>query len=210
MQWRVVLAVVIVIAAYAIWGAVTSALVPSLYGYSCAQQFFTISCGFPQDTVAASSAYPALVAFLAVLVVALRHFWQSAAAYPFLMLTVLLCAGGVIWDWIAIRPVLLSPKIVNDTINILGALIAASFTLIIALIRREHFSVARLGLAAITSYGLTILSVMAFLELTKGVFGVTELFLLYVIYAFGSFTLHLMTVCGFVANIPSRSTAGVP
>lgn len=207
MQSRVPIAIVLVFAFYAGWAALISALVPGLYGYSCSRQFFTISCAFPQDSVEAGSAYPALIAFLVVAVIAMRLFWRSAAAYPFMILSAALCAGAIIWDWIAVRPVLLSPRIISDTVNILGAVIAASFTLIIVLCRREQFSLARLGVAAAASYGLTILSVTAFIELSRGLFGVTELFLLYVIYAFGSFTVHLMTVCGFVARIPAKSTA---
>ena len=202
MQTRVPIAIGLVFAVYAGWAALMSTLVPGIYGYPCSQQFFTVTCAFPQDSVEANSAYPALVAFLLVAVVALRLFWRSAAAYPFLILSAALCTAAIAWDGIAVRPVLFSPKIINDTINILGAVIAASFTLIIVLARREAFSVGRLAAAALTSYGLTVLSVSAFVELSRGVFGVTELFLLYVIYAFGSFTLHLMTVCGFVAHLP--------
>jgi hypothetical protein len=36
---------------------------------------------------------------------------------------------------------------------------------------------------------------------------VTELFLLYVIYSFGSFTVHLMTLCGFVTPLDPRPIA---
>lgn len=209
MQSRVPIAIGFVLAIYAAWAALMSALVPAIYDYPCSQQFFTVTCAFPQDSVEANSAYPALVAFLLIAVIALRLFWRSATAYPFLILSVALCTGAIAWDWVAVRPVQFSPKIINDTVNILGAVVAASFTLIIVLSRREAFSVGWLTIAALTSYGLTILSVSAFIELSRGVFGVTELFLLYVIYAFGSFTLHLMTVCSFVARIPQavRSAA---
>jgi hypothetical protein len=118
------------------------------------------------------------------------------------MLSAVMCAGAIGWDLIAQRPVLFGPRIINDTINVLGAVIAASLTLLIVLCRKLHFSLPRLSAAILISYGLTAASVTAFIELSFNVFGVTELFLLYVIYAFGSFTLHLMTVCGFVAKLP--------
>jgi hypothetical protein len=34
----------------------------------------------------------------------------------------------------------------------------------------------------------------------------SELFLLYVVYSFGSFTVHLMTVSGFVGSLEQRQT----
>lgn len=209
MPGRVPIAILLVLCGYALWASLTSNLVAGLYGYSCTQQFFTVNCAFPQDSVEARSGYPALLAFLLVVVLGLRLVFRSVAAYPFMMLSAALCTAAIAWDSVAVRPVMFSPKILNDTINILGAVIAASLTLIVVLARREPFSLARLAFATLTSYGLTILSVSAFIELSKGVYGVTELFLLYVIYAFGSFTVHLMTVCGFVSRIPAKNvTAG--
>ena len=201
-QSRVSIALAIIFICYAVWAASTANLLQSIYGTSCSQSFFTVSCDFARDTAVVSLSYPALLVFLLLLAGAARLWWRNSAAYPFLKLSVILCAGAALWDIIAQQPVLFGPKIINDTINVLGAVIAASFTLLIMLCRAVPFSLFRLFQAAAISYGLTALSVAAFVELSLSVFGVTELFLLYVIYAFGSFTLHLMTVCGFVSGLP--------
>lgn len=201
-QTRIPLALGLVFASYALWANLTSWLVPTVYGYSCVQQFFTLSCAFPADRAEVNAGYFVLLGFVLFTAAALRVFWHSTASYPFLMLSAALCTAALGLDIIAQRPVLFGPKIINDTVNVLGAVIAASFTLLIILCRKVSFSLVRLALAVGISYGLTAISVIAFIELSSSVFGVTELFMLYVIYAFGSFTIHLMTVCGFVATLP--------
>lgn len=199
---RVGTALIIAFAAYGIWAALSSAMIGLVYGVECEQRFLTLGCDFPQDSAAATASYPALLVLLAAAAAAIRWRWRSAAAYPFLMLSAALCAGAIVWDMAAGRPILLAPKIINDTINILGTVIAASFALLVILCRGSRFSLARFTAAVAVSYALTLISVIAFVELSGSVFGVTELFLLYVIYAFGSFTVHLMTVCAFVAKLP--------
>lgn len=201
-QSRTLLALSIVFVAYAIWAFATSSLIEAFYGYRCQGNYLTIQCEMPADTVEAAVNYiPLLILFV---VVASLMGWRSpnAVALPFIILTALLCIAVMTWDLIARQPVIHSSKIVNDTINILGAVIAASFALLIVLCRGIAFSLSRLALAAGLSYVLTVASVMSFVELSGIVYGATELFLLYVTYAFGSFTLHLMTVCGFVRRLP--------
>ena len=133
--------------------------------------------------------------------------WQFArhtVAFPFIALISLLCGLAILFDLGAARPIINAPKIINDTINILGAVIAASFALILIIVRREPFSLSRLAWAIVISFSIKTLSATAFLELRIGVYGATELFLLYLVYAFGAFTLHLMTVSGFVSTISMR------
>ncbi len=200
-QARLAAALVVAFTAYGAWAALTSAMISAVYGVDCRQQYFRIACDFSNDAVAASASYPAMLALLLAAVAAVHWRWRSASAYPFLMLSAALCGGALAWDMAASQPVLLAPKIINDTINILGTVIAASFTLLVILCRRTDFPLGSFALAVLASYTLTLVSVIAFVELSSSVFGVTELFLLYVIYAFGSFTVHLMTVCGFVAKL---------
>lgn len=204
-QLRIVFAIAMVFAIYAAWAGAVAHLVTYIFGYDCVQSFLSVRCALPQDVAAITPAYALLGLFLLGFALLLRGPWKHSAPYPFLMLSLVLCALALLWDLVSVRPILSGAKIVNDTINVLGAVIAASFTLLIIICRRQAFSLGRLALATVTSYGLTIVSIAAFIALSSSIFGVTELFLLYVIYAFGSFTLHLMTVCRFVAALPETA-----
>lgn len=200
-QARLLAAFGIAFGGYGLWAALTGAMLGSVYGLPCQQRFFVVACDFANDTTAASASYPAMLALLVAAAALIRWRWRNASAYPFLMLSAALCGGALAWDMAASQPVLLAPKIINDTINILGTVIAASFALLVILCRRIHFPLGGFAVAVAASYALTLISVLAFVELSSSIFGVTELFLLYVLYAFGSFTIHLMTVCGFVSRL---------
>jgi len=206
-QLRTSMALAIIFGIYAASAALTVGLVSSLYGFSCAQSFFTVNCAFPPDSAQVGPNYAVLALFLLVVSLVAVLKWRRAAAYPFFMLSAALCGAALLWDLVAQQPVIHGPKITNDTINILRAVIAASFVLLIILCRGQSYTLSRLSASVATSYALTGLSVIGFVELSESVFGVTELFLLYVMYAFGSFSLHLMTVCGFVAALGTRISA---
>ena len=88
--------------------------------------------------------------------------------------------------------------------SISSSVIAASFFLLLVILRQEQYPLLGLARAAFGSYTIKVLSVTAFIAVREGVYGATELFLLYVVYAFGAFSLHLMTVCGFIAKTAAR------
>ena len=83
-------------------------------------------------------------------------------------------------------------------------MIAASFFLLLVILRHQRYPLLGVARAAFASYSIKVVSVTAFIAVREGIFGATELFLLYVVYAFGAFSLHLMTVCGFIASTAAR------
>ncbi len=208
-QLRLSIALAIVFGTYAASTVGTGVLVQWIYEFDCAQSYFNLQCAFPPDSAHVGPAYPVLALLLLLFAIAAWLFGRKRSAYPFLMFSVALCGAALLWDMLVLKPIIFGPKIINDTINILRAVIAASFVLLLVLCRAEQYSLRKLVTAVVSSYGLTALSVTAFVELSQSVFGVTELFLLYVIYAFGSFSLHLMTVSRFVITFPQRSAGAL-
>lgn len=204
-QTRLLLSILIILAGYALSTAAMMTLGPLLFEYPCAQNVFAAWCALPSDQADHDATYRVFAGFLLLFGISLHFLGRNAAPYPFLALTLWLAALAIVIDLISGRPVINSAKIINDTNNILGAVMAASFTLTVLLIRNQAYSLLRLALAVATSFTVRAASILLFFELSRHVYGVTELFLLYVTYAFGSFTIHLMTICGFVAHTPLKA-----
>lgn len=200
-QRRLVISLLIVMAGYVLSTAATVALISQVYGLSCRQVFLTSSCAFGSDQLVGSDTYLALALAIMALLILAHWRWRETVAYPFLMLIGLLCLAAIAIDTVAGRPVIHAPKVINDTINILGAVIASSFILLLVIIRKHDYSLPSLLIAVAISFAIKTISVSAFVALRGAFFGVTELLLLYIVYAFGSFTLHLMTVSTFVTSL---------
>jgi hypothetical protein len=203
---RLVLALAMVFAGYLVSAEATRLLIETLHHVPCETRFLTTVCAYPADSAASTRGLLWTAAFLCLAGLA-SPFMRRSSAYPFLALTIILCSSAVLWDCIFLRPIIHGPKIINDTLNILGAVIAASFVLVLALVRDRLYSLRRLAIAVAASFGVKTLSSLAYVALSSTLFGVTELFLLYVIYSFGSFTVHLMTLCGFVTPLDPRPIA---
>ena len=201
---RLAIALALVFAAYVASTYATVSLVQSVYGVECVQAFLSSRCTFADDGLVAMPSYIALAAFLAAVLGFTWLLARRTVAFPFIALIALLCGSAILFDVLVARPIIHAPKIINDTINILGAVIAASFALVLIIVRKEPFSLYRLAWAVVVSFTIKTLSATAFLELRIGVYGATELFLLYLVYAFGAFTLHLMTVSTFVSTLALR------
>jgi len=180
-QQRLLTALVIILFGLALSTAATNALMTAAYGVSCTRAFFTSHCAFGPDRVLAPDAYRALGLFLVALLgfVQLRH--RAAVAYPFLMLIGGLCLTALVLDLMLGNPIIHAAKVINDTLNILGAVIAASFVLLLVILRNQPYSLARLGWAVLLSFAIKALSATAFVELRGAVFGITELLLLYIV-----------------------------
>lgn len=204
-QHRLVAALFIVMAGYALSTAATNALIRGVYGIACHQAFLTSQCAFGPDTALGADAYSVLGLFLVIVLGLAQWRWRHTVAYPFLMLIGLLCVAALALDMALGNPIIHAAKVINDTLNILGAVIASSFILLLVILRNQPYSLAALAWAVLMSFAIKTLSVTAFVELRGAVFGITELLLLYIVYAFGAFTLHLMTVSSFVAGLAPRA-----
>lgn len=205
-QQRFLVAVMIVLTGYALSIGATDALIGQLYQIPCQQHFLAGQCAFHADQATLSPTYGAIAVLVAVMMVMLLARWRTSMAFPFLMLMGTLCLLAVAVDVTSNRSIINAPKVINDTINILGAVIAGSFVLLLLILRQQAYSLVALARAVFLSFAIKTLSVTAFIELSGSVFGVTELLLLYLVYAFGGFTLHLMTVSTFVSRVEPPSS----
>lgn len=201
-QLRLIASLLIVFAFYSVSTLVTAALVPKIYGFACTANFLSVSCAFPKDTIGPVQSYALLAALVTTVLVVFRFFGRGSILYPFLTMMGIICLGTLGFDVLFQQPVINSPKIINDTINILGAVIAASFVLLLVILRHQPYGLPSLVRAAAISYGVKIVSVTFFIAVSRDIYGATELFLLYIVYAFGSFSLHLMTISGFIGTTP--------
>jgi hypothetical protein len=200
-QSRLILAITTILAGYVASTFATTWLIGQVYSIHCVQTFLTSQCNFRSDEVVSPSRLIVLATFVLSGMSAIFIWGRRTVAYPFLMLLGSLCLAALMLDFVSGRPVIHASKIINDTLNILAAVIASSFILLLVIIRKQPYSMAALLCAVVISFAIKTMSATAFLEVRGGVFGVTELFLLYIVYAFGAFTLHLMTVSGFVGRM---------
>lgn len=207
-QARLLSALALILGAYILSAHLTAALIQAVNGVPCDARFLSAVCTYPDDSAVVGQGPFWLSVFLCVAGLASLRFRKSSI-FPFLTMMTVLCGAALLWDGVFQRPILHSPKIVNDTLNILGAVVAASFVMVVVLVRDTHYSLGRLGLAVVLSFAVKTLSSVAYVSLSSALFGVTELFLLYVIYSFGSFTVHLMTVCGFIDSLDQVETSEV-
>ena len=209
-QSRLACALAIVFATYVASTFATESLVEGLYQVHCVQTFLFSHCDFANDRLVATPAYLVLGAFLCTILAAVWAFGRHTVAFPFVTLIIVLCGAAILFDLVGGRPIIHAPKIINDTLNVLGVVISASFVLLLVIIRKQPYSLWHLMAAVLLSLIIKTVAAGAFLELRIGFYGATELFLLYIVYAFGAFTLHLMTVSGFVASLaraPQRMPA---
>jgi hypothetical protein len=209
-QLRLLCGFALVFVLYVASNFATVLFVPTFIDVNCNLAFLVSECSFPSDTGDSMAGAAVLAASVIGFLTLARWKWREATAYPFLALFGWICLLAIAYDAVAGRPVINASKIINDTVNILAAVIAASFVLLLVIIRKENYSLLVLARAIATSFAVKVVSVTVFIAISELVFGATELFLLYVVYAFGAFTLHLMTVCGFIAKVaPSREEGTV-
>lgn len=199
-QLRFLVGVATIFISYIASNFAMATVVPALYGMHCEVTFLATQCDFGSDVVEPLDGYIILGSLIVTSLVAIHLFWRETIFYPFVFLFGLLGLGTIAIDVTWQNPVINSAKIVNDTINILGSVIAVSFLLLILILRHQRYSMIGLAKSALISYLVKVTSVTGFIAVRAGVHGSTELYLLYVVYAFGAFSLHLMTVCGFLSR----------
>lgn len=196
--WPALLALVVI---YWLSNEAGSWLIERQYGVGCGISFLSLSCGYPADSGYSDLAYALLGGMLVASVVAARLLWREHVVGPFIQLMGLIGLAAIGWDVLLQRPVLNSAKIINDTENILSFVIFASFVLLLAILRKRRFGLGTIVVAFLVSFTVKIVMMMVFLDISGNVMGATELYLLYVAYAFGTFTVHIMTVSGVVMGI---------
>ncbi|HEX2560227.1 hypothetical protein [Phenylobacterium sp.] len=176
-------------------------VLPRLFGLACEPTLFTLSCDYAPDGGFEHRTFAVLWASFGLALAATQIFTRRTVAYPFLITLCLLAMFALGFDTLLGRPVIHGAKIINDTMNVLSFVILASFLLTFLMARNEGLSLVRVIAAVASSYSVKVLAVVAFAALHPQLMGATELYFLYVIYAFGVFTIHIMTVSGLLMSL---------
>ena len=175
----------------------------------CTADFATLSCIYPSETGAPVISY-AILAFALLVVVATTVRWLRASlAYPFILTISVLLASALTYDVVTRNPILEETRIVNDTMNVLGAAILASLVLTFLVIRRNDLPLRHVVFMIVASFAAKISAMVTFAIVRTSVAGATELLLLFLVYAFGAFALHLMVMCSALRHMSFGRSARV-
>jgi hypothetical protein len=196
----------IAVICYLLLAQVEARVLATLFAIPCRADLVSVTCAYPTDGGHDRRAYLALAAGLALICGASFAFWRRTIAHPFLVTICALGLFAVCWDLAAGLPVIHGPKIINDTMNVLRFVILASFLLTFFMIRGPGTSLVRVTVAVVASFTVKLCALIAFASVQGLLMGATELFFLYVIYAFGAFTVHIMTVSGLIMGLDPPAT----
>jgi hypothetical protein len=132
---------------------------------------------------------------------------RRSSVYPFVMLFAAIGLGAAAYDAVFQNTLVNGPKLINDTMNVLRFAIFASFVLTFVIARQHRLPLLGVVVAVVLSFAMAQLAMTAFIAVGDQVIGAFELYLLYVVYAFGAFTLHLMMVSTLITHAQPSALA---
>lgn len=190
----------------AIAGAAYAASAPLLAtaltatGARCGYAVLQTTCSFGDNSTYDPTAYAALAGAVAATMVWARLRAYDRPWYPLIATFGLIALGVVLYDTLVGRAVIGGDKIANDTFNTLRFAVLASFILVFQLAKKVTFGIAPVLVAIASSLGGVVLAGIAFQTFSGHLIGATQLFVLFVVYAFGGFGIHLMAVSSMFAG----------
>lgn len=171
-----------------------------LYALGCTADTFTMTCNYSADLQFNWIIYPVALACLFAVMGASYWFAHKSILHPFVM-SVGALGGFTIWfDCFFQAPVIHEAQIINDTMNVLSFVMMASFTLTFAILRHSHVPLLTIFKAVFTSYAAKTLFLVVFAGMQPNLMGAFELYILYIVYAFGAFSIHLMTISSLLQS----------
>ena len=168
-------------------------------GLRCETPLTHLVCDYPRAAPVPGVWFAFLVGAMAVWAIARLQF-HRALAFPFVATMCAMTMFAAAYDAVSGLPLIHEARIVNDTMNVLGFVMLASFVLLVAILRRQPAPLGRIAAAVGLSYGAKTVAMLAFALSRPVVSGATELLLLFAVYAFGAFALHLMGVTQMLAS----------
>ncbi len=195
------IAMALAVIAYVIANPLAALAMGGTVGVFCASDVLTLNCDYPRHAADLEPAYAALAIIAAAFLLAGRAWFRGALAYPFVMTMAGLTVGTLLYDVTVSRPIIEEARIINDTMTVLGAAMLASFILSFAIMRRGRLSLGHAAIAIVVSFGAKIAAMVGFAIFRETIMGATELLMLFVVYTFGAFTVHLMALCGMLRHL---------
>lgn len=139
-----------------------------------------------------------IAALAAAAILCIRLFARSMIAAPFMLLVLYLVLGCALVDAIFERPLLAADQIITDTLNVLSFVVALSLFFVAMVAPYNSALALRYVVACATSFAARDLSFLIFLAIKAAFPGTLALFLLFFLYSFGCFTIHLMSVASAI------------
>ena len=200
-QRSAVAAIVLALLAYVVSNPLAVLAMQHIAGLTCQTDLATLSCDYPRQAAGPGLGYATFALATATILLASQKWLRSALIYPFLMMMGLLSAGTLAYDLLVNRQIVEEARIINDTMNVLGIAILASFVLTFILTRRSRLSMTHVSIAIAASFGAKIVALVVFGLFRETIMGATELLMLFFIYTFGAFSVHLMALCGNLRHL---------
>jgi peptidoglycan/LPS O-acetylase OafA/YrhL len=168
-------------------------------GIACTDDLTLLHCTYPAQVASRGGTW--VLAAFACLALAIGHRWlRDSIAWPFAATLAVVALIAVGYDLTAGRLVLEESRIVSDTMNVLGFVMLASFMLTLAILRRGHVPLHHAALAVLVSFGAKTAAMLAFAAIRTGLGGAGEMLVLFIVYAFGAFGIHLMAITSLVGR----------
>ena len=164
-------------------------------GTSCRADLTRLVCAYAPDNAGDSGVMVGLALGTALTLFVSCHYWRDRITHPFIATMAGLATLTLGFDTLYRHPIVQEARIVNDTMNLLGFIMLASFALTALVMRGYRATISQVAGAVAISFAAKMLVSVAFGLLRTGIAGgATELLLLFVVYTFGAFSIHLMAV----------------
>jgi peptidoglycan/LPS O-acetylase OafA/YrhL len=202
------IAVVMAIIVYALSNPVGALAMQSFAGISCSANLLAAQCDFPRQPTGFGMFYGVLAIVAAAVLIIGRARLRAMLAYPFIMTMATLTVGALLYDVVVARPIIEEGRIINDTMNVLGAAELASFILTFAIIARGRLALRHAAIAILISFAAKIVAMVGFAYFREAIMGATEMLMLFIVYTFGAFTVHLMALCSMLRHLDMTPSMG--
>lgn len=198
---RILLAIVymaIAVAAYAASAPIVASML-TMAGTSCTNGLVTTTCGFGRQDSFDPAVYGALATAAAGALLWARLRAHDRPWYPLVATFSLIALGAMAYDAIFTLPVIGGEKLSNDTFDMLRMTVLTSFLLVFGLGRHIRYDLFRAVSAVVVSLAGLVVAELAFQAFSGHLGGATQMFMIFVLYAFVGFGIHLMAVANMFA-----------
>lgn len=189
----------IAVAAYAASAPIVASML-TMAGTSCTNGLVTTACGFGRQDSFDPAVYGALATAAAGALLWARLKAHDRPWYPLVATFSLIALGAMAYDAVFALPVIGGEKLSNDTFDMLRMTVLASFLLVFGLGRHIRYGMVHSVFAVLVSLGGLIVAELAFQAFSGHLVGATQMFMIFVLYAFVGFGIHLMAVSNMFAS----------
>jgi hypothetical protein len=199
---RILLAIVymaIAVAAYAASAPIVASVL-TMAGTSCTSGLVTTACAFGRQTSFDPAVYGALATAATGALLWARLSAHDRPWYPLVATFSLIALGAMAYDATFARPVIGGEKLSNDTFDMLRMTVLASFLLVFGLGRHIRYDLFRAVSAIAVSLAGLVIAELAFQAFSGHLVGATQMFMIFMLYAFVGFGIHLMAVSNMFAS----------